>query len=146
MKTVFLSICAFGLLALTGCLPDRLAPDGNAGKFYQPYEGVQTNWSTAGGAYVTTYGKWKLFHGLPPRPYIILGRFDRPNIPIFRVCRVANQQHADAIMLAEEEFIQHSFQPGIVFAGNGIAGSTAWTSEDNKRIRATAYLIKFKEP
>lgn len=129
---------------LAGCLPDRLAPDGNAGKFYQRYEGVQTNWPTANGAYVTQQGRFTVIHGQPSKPYIILGRFDRPNIPMFRVARVARQQGADAIMLAEEQFIQHRIQPGMIFASGGIVGATATTSRDERRTDATAYLIKYQ--
>jgi hypothetical protein len=143
MKFIHLLALLLCIFALVGCLPDRIAPDGNAAKFYQRYEGAQTNWPTAASAYMSRQGKFPVIHGLPAKPYIILGRFDRPNIPLFRVARVANQQHADAILLAEESFIEHRIQPGLIIGNANLVGSTPWTSRDMRKLDATAYLIKY---
>lgn len=139
LKTLHFMVILVGTFLSAGCLPDRLAPDGNAGKFYQPYVGTQTNWPTAPAAFVTTQGRLPIYHGLPPKPYTLLGRFDRPNIPLFRVAKVAHREHADAILLSEQDLIE------IVHSASVTLGPVTLPATTSKRHAAldTAYLIKF---
>ena len=146
MKMLNSFLIAVAAMLLTGCLPDRLSPTGNAAKFYQPYEGMQTNWPTADSVYVTRKSGFTIYHGYPPYSYTVLGRFDRPNIPLFRVIKCARHFNADAIILSEEPFIEQRLQPGLIIGNPNLVGSTPWTSRSVKRLDATAYLIQSNLP
>ncbi len=78
--------------------------------------------------------------------YTIMGRFDRPNIPLFRIVKCAHHFNADAIMLSEEPVIEQKIQPGVVFGNGNVVASTSWTSRSHKVLDATAYLIKTNVP
>jgi hypothetical protein len=58
--------------ALTGC----------ATADFTPYQGAQQNWPTARGAFVATQYAVPVYHGYPPRPYIVLGYLDATTAPI----------------------------------------------------------------
>ena len=141
MKLFHLIIYLSGLIIITGC--DHLARDGNLSRYYQPYTGVQTNWpiSSTGGGFVTTFKEFTIYHGLPPVPYTVVGRFDRPNIPLFRVAKCARYHHANAIFMSEEDVIQYHTDNGMTFGNGRIAITTPSTTKAEKRTQATAYLI-----
>ena len=136
------SLALVGLsgLLLAGC--DHLASDGNATKFYQPYSSTRTNWPTAPeGGFVTSYDKFPIYHGYPPVPYHVLGRFDRPNIPLFRVVACARYHQANAIMLMEQDVMQYTTDNGIAFGNSHVAFQTPSHTKAEMRTQGTAYCI-----
>ena len=128
-----------------GC--DHLAPAGNAAKFYQPFVGIQTNWPvSSSGSFITVYKGMTIYHGLPPVPYTIMGRFDRPNIPLFRVVKCAKYYHADAVLMSEQTITELQTEHGVTFGNNRIAFTTPSTTRAVTDTEATAYLIKTNAP
>jgi hypothetical protein len=145
MKPVYLILVAS--VFLVGCIRDRLSSDGNLGRYYQPYSGTQTNWPTSPqGGFITTYKEFTIYHGYPPVPYTVLGRFDRPNIPLFRVAKSARYHHANAIMMSEQPITEIETQHGVVFGNQNFIASTPSTTRESTRTEATAYLIRVNQP
>lgn len=142
MKFAFPFVCLFGLLMSAGC--DHLAPAGNLGRYYQPYTGPQTNWpvSSNGGAFVTTFKGMPIYHGLPPMPYSIIGRMDRPNIPLFRLVACARYHKANAIFMSEQEVMEYHTDNGVTFGNNHVAFTTPSHTRAESRTEGTAYLIQ----
>ena len=137
-KKVLLLLCLSGLF-LTGC--DHFAADGNLTRYYQPYTGMQKDWPTSPGSFVTTENGMTIYHSYPPLPYAIIGRFDRPDIPLFRVISMARYQHANAILLTEETVTDFRTDNGITFGNARVAITTPSTTRSVSRVSATAYLI-----
>jgi len=143
MKLLSVLFCASGLsvgMFLTAC--DHLATDGNATKFYQPYSGTRTNWPTSPeGGFVTFYDKFPIYHGPPPSPYRVLGRFDRPNIPLFRAVACARYHQANAIMMVEQDVLQSTTDNGVIISSGQFAFQTPSTTKIEVRTQGTAYCI-----
>ncbi|HEY5345936.1 MAG TPA: hypothetical protein VIK62_06290 [Verrucomicrobiae bacterium] len=137
-KITYLFFCV-SLLLLTGC--DHFAADGNLSRYYQPYTGAQKDWPTSAGSFVTVEKGMTIYHSYPPVSYTILGRFDRPNIPMFRVIRMAHYQHANAIWLSEENVTDYETDNGVTFGNAHVAFTTPSTTHAVNRVSATAYLI-----
>ena len=145
MKMIPFILVFASSLILTGC--DHLAPAGNATKFYQPFTGTQTDWPvSSSGSFVTAYKGVTIYHGLPPVPYTVMGRFDRPNIPLFRLVKCAKYYHADAIFMSEQAITEFQTQHGVTLGNNHIAITTPSTTRSVSATEATAYLIKTNAP
>ena len=139
-----ITILAAAIL-ITGCLPDRLSPTGNAAKFYQPYNGEQGNWPiNSQGSFTSTYGGMTIYHGPPNVPYTVLGRFDRSNIPIFRLVKCARHYRADAIFMSEQIITAYETQHGVTFGNQNVAITTPSTIKPVSATERTAYLIKIR--
>ena len=139
MKFIFSLLFIVSMGLLTGC--DHLAADGNATKFYQPFVGKQ-NWPiSSNGSFVTTYDKFPIYHGPPAVPYKVLGRFDRPNIPLFRVVACARYHQANAIMMVEHDVLQTTTDNGVTIFKNGFAWETPSHTKSEIRTQGTAYCI-----
>lgn len=132
MKTpLLLLVCAFGLFG-TGCV-DHLA------RYYQaatiPIPGpVATN-----GTFVTYSEGMTIYHGLPPVPYYILGRFDRP-IKIDRLPGAARYYGADFIFIDEHNTDVIVNDPGLMFFNQNVAISAPGNSHVESRLSGCAYL------
>jgi hypothetical protein len=125
-------------LLVTGCATkDPLA------RFYQPYQGISTNYPVGPGSYVTEKDGITIYHSLPPAPYTILGRFDRPNLPANKLARSAKFHQADAVFLSEYDVTGLRTDHGMLLWGNGIAAQTPTTTIPVSKTIAHAYLIKF---
>lgn len=137
-----LTACAFGLLGLATTSCDHMASDGNATKFYMPYAGTQTNWPTANGSFVTQYDGMTIYHGLPPKPYIILGRFDRSDIPNFRLVKCARTQQATAIFIAEHNVTEAQYDSGVTLYGRNVSYTTPGHVHTVEKLQGIPYLIQ----
>ena len=134
----FLFVSLTALLLAIGCATkDPLA------RFYQPYQGINTNCPVGPGSYVTEKDGITIYHGLPPTPYTILGRFDRPNLPAYKLARSAKFHQADAVFLSEYDVTGLRTDHGMLLWGNGIAAQTPTTTIPVSKTITHAYLIKF---
>lgn len=129
------------LLTCTSC--DTLHSDGNATKFYLPFAGTQQNWPTAPAGFTTSCDGMTIYHGLPPRPYILLGKFDRADISPARLVKCARYYHADAIFLDEHTFNEQRVDRGITFGNERFSATTPTTSRVVQRTEGIPYLIRF---
>jgi len=125
------------LLIFTGCAsnPDPLA------RFYQAYRGSNTNCPVGSSCYITEKNGITIYHGLPTVPYTIIGRFDRPNLPAYKLARSARFHHANAVFLSEYDVAGMRTENRVLLWGNGIAVQTPSTTIPVTRTIAHAYLI-----
>jgi hypothetical protein len=86
------------VMALTGC----------ASQDFHQYTGVQQNWPTASGTFVSTKYGVPAYYGPPNRPYIVLGSLDATTVrgigqdaesAVQDAARVAKRMGADAIIV-----------------------------------------------
>jgi len=108
-------------------------------RYYEPYQGAQSAWETAPAGYVTKVSNITIYHGLPPRPYVILGRFSRPNLAPAKLAKAANYYHAEAVFLSESAVLS----PNQVQLTPGNWGEPA-TGKPIRKTYGYAYLINFK--
>jgi hypothetical protein len=138
MKILFSTLVpmsVFTVLLMAGCQSDTL------GHFYQSYQGPQTNWPTGPAGFVSTAKGIPFYHGLPPVPYAIIGRYDRANLPVRRLASSAKYHHANAIFLTEKDVLAMETAPGVMLFGRGVAFQTPTSTYETTHHFAYAYLI-----
>jgi hypothetical protein len=109
------------LLFLAGCqTPAGTDP---LGQFYEAYRGTQSAWPTAPASFVTDRYGVVFYHGLPNFPYVIVGRYDRPNLPLDRLAASAEIHGVNSICLSEQSLlaIHQDANTASVVAGNHFA-------------------------
>jgi hypothetical protein len=146
MKTVY--FLPF-LVLLAGCgTPDT--PRDPLAQFYQPYEGLQTNWPTGVGSFITDRYGVIFYHGLPTFPYTVVGRYERPNLPLNKLAESASFHGVQSVCLSEQPLLaihQDKSITGVIANGHFATaidrpGDTYMTTH----VQATAYLIKPVNP
>jgi hypothetical protein len=142
MKTIyFLPL----LLLLAGCGTN--AGTDPLAQFYQPYQGSQTNWPTGPGSFVTDRFGVVFYHGPPNFPYTIVGRYDRPNLPLNKLAVSAQLHGVQSIYLSDEGQITEIHQnPSVAFGGSHVVTAIPGNTYVERHQLATAYLIKPLNP
>jgi len=142
MKTSFV---LFGLLisflTLTGCATkDPLA------RFYQSYTGEQKAWPTGPAGFVSEVDGILFYHGLPPRPYQIIGRFDQRKLSLHKLAVSAKMHGANAVCMEEHDITGIKEDNGALLWSDGNAVNAPKTTRPSVKIVPYAYLIKFNSP
>lgn len=138
MKTKILPILF--ILTVAGCATK--SPDPLDDK-YEVYQGVQQDWPTASAAFVSTDKGVIFYHGLPPRPYIVLARYSEPDLDPDDLARSAIYRKADAVCLVEHEMAWYKTNNGITLGNARVSITTPSTTTEEERKTAIAYLIRF---
>jgi hypothetical protein len=133
MKVIPLTLLS--IILFTGCVSDPLA------RFYQPYSGEQQKWPVASGTFSNTRDEIIFYHGLPDKPYTVIGRYDRANLPPAKLAASAKANGANAVCLAEQEINTMQTDPGMVLFGSGVAVPLPGNSHAVSSTIAHAYLI-----
>jgi hypothetical protein len=128
-------VCAFGLIGAGCTTTDPLA------RFYQPYQGAQQNWPVEPGCFITQTDGLMFFHGLPAVPYVIIGRFDRANLPPSKLAASARVHGANAVCLVEQQITGMQTDPGMILFGKGVAAQLPGNSHAVSSTIASAYLL-----
>ena len=156
MKLI-LSVLSFSLL-FTGC----------ATMDYTAYQGQQRNWPTATGAFVKEVAGIPVYHGLPTKPYHVLGiinAVDAGDVALARRCRTLG---GDAIIITDSRTFDggtlHTAGSSYTYGGgyasgymsgnryNGSYSGSSYTvntpgySIPLTSVATTARVIKFRDP
>ena len=126
----------FFVIFFIGCASDPLA------RFYQPYSGEQQKWPVAPGTFSTTRDEIIFYHGLPDKPYTVIGRYDRANLPPTKLAASAKANGANAVCLMEQEINAMQTDPGMVLFGRGVAVPLPGSGHAVSSTIAHAYLIR----
>ena len=125
------------VIVLAGCF----TPKDPVAHFYQPYQGKQQNWPTSEGGFVSTFKGVTIYHGVPPMPYTIIGRYSHPNLRPDELAGAARFHHADAVLLSEQEITAFQTDNGVTFGNGRVAFTTPSTTTSVTKTKAIAYLI-----
>jgi hypothetical protein len=141
------------LKTLLGCIL-ALALCSCASTEFMPYSGTQQKWPTAPGAIVSTKLAVPVYHGLPPRPYTMLGELatsqgqrwawsDVQSDAMETIAEEAKNRGADAIVvLSSDSAVTASVTTGSAY----VVGNTAFANAITQRVH-TGYVrvaaIKF---
>jgi hypothetical protein len=145
--------------ALTSC----------ASQDFHQYTGVQQNWPTASGTFVSTKYGVPAYYGPPNRPYIVLGSLDATTVrgigqdaesAVQDAARVAKRMGADAIIVigsGQEQVGTSSFGTASTnssYTGNSVYGRTYGSGSSTTNVfgssfgsyqgKASVLVIKFK--
>ena len=146
MKLITSLLVSFVTIAfLTGCTTAK----------FLSYTGEQTEWPTSPGAMTETVDGVTVYHGLPSKPYNVLGQLDLTQNhklapgAIQKAATVAKEHGADAIIVLR----QGEQLLGVSSSGSGSAqrwgnGMTTFETRSNSQAvygeTARVWLIKYK--
>jgi hypothetical protein len=118
---------------------------------YAQYEGQQQNWPVSTGAGVDYKEALPVYFGIPPRPYIVLGKIASSTIggnTLSALAKSAKAKGADAIIFWDSKSNNlgySSLSNAYVYGGYGYAvGSAITTSVPMTQTLVAAVLIKWK--
>ena len=137
MKTTLILITIITLLG-TGCA-DHLT------RYYQPTVKPLPGPVATGSTFVTYADGMPIYHGLPPMPYYILGRFDR-FIKLDRLPAAARFYGADFIFIEERAVDYTVSQPGVLLYNQHLAVQTPGRSRTETQLTGLAYLATTNPP
>jgi hypothetical protein len=139
-NTILVGFCMLAVIVTSCATKDPLA------RFYQSYSGEQKAWPTDSSGFVSQTDGINFYHGLPPRSYQVIGRFDRPNLPSRKLAISARIHGANAVCLEEHDITGIKQENGVLLWGNGIAVKSPTTTMPEVKTVAHAFLIKLNSP
>jgi hypothetical protein len=153
---VSMLICAVKILLPCLCLFAFLC--GCATTNYLPYTGEQQDWPISPGTFTSTYDGVTIYHGLPPKPYDVLGKVVVEDSSDRSLCWQAKSHSADAVIIVDSKIISGgsvhipgsstTYGSGMI-SGNNFYGSASTYSSPSFNIPVehnirVAWLVKFK--
>jgi hypothetical protein len=118
---------------------------------FLPYTGAQSDWPTAAGALAEERDGMPVYHGLPPKPYDILGRLElerlnrlAPNT-LTKAVSEARKRGGDAVMVVEEGSRFLAYQHRATASQYGRTTTAYGSSNPQYSETATVFLIRFRQ-
>lgn len=145
MNKAITTVVSIVTLAFAGCTTSH----------FIPYTGAQSDWPTSPGAMMETIDGIPVYHGLPSKPYSVLGEVEiaqqtklAPST-LGKAASEAKAHGADAVIVLEQgkQLINVSNSGGgtaQVWNNGMVTGQTHSTSHANYGQTARAWLIKFQ--
>jgi hypothetical protein len=138
-------ITLLALAILTGCASPGKAPSDPLKASFEPYSGPQT-WPASAGGFAKVIDGVEIYHGVPPRPYTIVGRVITQDIKEKDLVRCAQAHSANGIIIANQDTVNlgTKIDSGLTMYGNGWSYTTPATVRPDLHVITQAWIIKLE--